>query len=168
GVPLWQNARANTVGQGQQMDGRVKLLYRISEVECTDENTGENPKPVQVRKINSRLMFEQEDVSDMEVLPLLRIVRAAGEDVGLPKEDPEYVPPCLILSGSPILRELVRDLVSQVEASRKELVVQVSRGGFAIDTMRGVQFEQVMRLRTLNRYSARLPSFVLAPNVAPF
>jgi len=168
GVPLWQNARANTVGQGQQVDGRVKLLYRVSEIECTDENTGENPKPVQVRKINSRLMFEQEDVSDMEVLPLLRIVRAAGEDVGLPKEDPEYVPSCLLLSGSPILRELVRDLVSQVEASRKELVVQVSRGGFAIDTMRGVQFEQVMRLRTLNRYSARLPSFVLAPNVAPF
>ena len=104
----------------------------------------------------------------MEVLPLLRIVRATGEDVGLPKEDPEYVPPCMLLSGSPVLRELVRDLVSQVEASRKELVVQVTRGGFSIDTMRGVQFEQLMRLRTLNRYSARLPSVTQAPVVAPF
>ncbi len=168
GVPLWQNARANTVNPGQQADARVKLLYRVAEVECADENTGENPKPIQIRKINSRLMFEQEDVSDMEVLPLLRIVRATGEEVGLPKEDPEYVPPCLVLSGSPILRELARDLVSQVEASRKELVVQVSRGGFSIDTMRGVQFEQVMRLRTLNRFSARLPSLVPAAGVTPF
>lgn len=168
GVPLWQEARANTVPVTHDADTRVKLLYRIGEVECFDENTGENPKPVQVRKINSRLMFEQEDLSDMEVLPLLRIVRATGEDVGLPKEDPEFVPPCMLLSGSPVLREMVRDLVSQVEASRKELVVQVTRGGFSIDTMRGVQFEQVMRLRTLNRYSARLPSIIQAPIATPF
>ncbi len=168
GVPLWQNARANTVGPNTTTDTRAKLLYRVDEIECPDENTGENSKPVQVRKINSRLMFEQEDPSDMELLPLLRIVRAAGEDVGLPREDPEFVPPCLLLSGSRILREMVRDLVAQVEASRKELVVQVSRGGFSIDTMRGVQFEQVIRLRTLNRFSARLPSIVQAGAVTPF
>jgi type VI secretion system ImpJ/VasE family protein len=168
GVPLWQESRANTVPVTHDADTRVKLLYRIGEIECHDENTGENPKPLQVRKINSRLMLEHEDPSDMEVLPLLRIVRATGEDVGLPKEDPEFVPPCMHLSGSPVLREMVRDLVSQVEASRKELVVQVTRGGFSIDTMRGVQFEQVMRLRTLNRYSARLPSIIQAPVATPF
>ena len=58
---------------------------------------------------------------------------------------------------------MVRDLVSQVEASRKELVVQISRGGFSLETMRGVQFEQFMRLRTLNRYSARFPRWSGAP-----
>jgi type VI secretion system protein ImpJ len=168
GVPLWQNARANTMNPSQQSDARVKLLYRVGETECTDENTGENPKPIQVRRINSRLMFEQEDVSDMEVLPLLRIVRAVGEDVGLPKEDPEYVPACMVLSGSPILREMVRDLVSQVEASRKELVVQLSRGGFSLENLRGLQFEQMMRLRTLSHYSARLPQMVPAPGLTPF
>jgi len=99
----------------------------------------------------------------MEVLPLLRIVRAVGDDVGLPKEDPEYVPACMVLSGSPILREMVRDLVSQVEASRKELVVQLSRGGFSLENLRGLQFEQLMRLRSLSHYSARLPQMVLAP-----
>ena len=168
GVPLWQNARANAFAAGQQADPRVKLLYRLGEIECTDENTGENPKPIHVRKINARLMFEHEDASDMELLPLMRIVRAAGQDLGFPREDPEYVPPCLLLSGSPPLREMVRDLVSQVEATRKELVVQVSRGGFSVETLRGVQFEQLVRLRTLNRYSARLPSLVLAPGVSPF
>src|ERR1051325_2944559 len=105
GVPLWQGNRANTVPLGPDSDTRVKLLYRVSETECYDENTGENPKPVQIRKINSRLMFEQEDTSDMEVLPLLRIVRAVGVDLGMPKEDPEYVPPCLLLTGSPARSE---------------------------------------------------------------
>ncbi|HUR45558.1 MAG TPA: type VI secretion system baseplate subunit TssK, partial [Candidatus Saccharimonadales bacterium] len=168
GVPLWQTSRANTVPISADADTRAKLLYRVAEAECHDENTGENPKPIQVRKINSRLMFEHEDTADMEVLPLMRIVRATGEEVGLPKEDPEYVPPCMLLSGSPVLREMVRDLVSQVEASRKELVVQVTRGGFSVETMRGMQFEQLMRLRTLNRFSARLPSLILAPALAPF
>jgi len=168
GVPLWQNSRANTVPVTQDSDTRAKLLYRVGEAECYDENTGENPKPIQIRKINSRLMLEQEDNSDMEVLPLLRVVRATGEDVGLPREDPEFVPPCMVLNGSYVLRELVRDLVNQISATRKELAVQVSRGGFTLDTMRGPQFEQLMRMRTLNRYSARLPSLIEAPLVKPF
>lgn len=168
GVPLWQNVRANTVGTGAEADTRAKLIYRVGEIESMDENTGENPKPIQIRKFNSRLMFEHEDPTDLELLPLLRVMRGAGEDIGLPRQDPEYVPPCFVLGGSPVLRELVRDLVSQVEASRKELVVQVARGGFSLDTMRGLQFEQLMRLRTLNRHSGRLPSLVVAPNTTPF
>ena len=168
GVPLWQNARANTMATTAEADTRVKLLYRVGEVECADENTGENPKPVQVRKINARLMLEHEDPADLELLPLMRIMRGSGEEVGLPRQDPDYVPPCLVLTGSPVLRELVRDLVSQVEASRKELVVQIVRGGFSLDTMRGLQFEQLMRLRTLNRFSGRLPSLIAAGNVSPF
>jgi type VI secretion system ImpJ/VasE family protein len=168
GVPAWQNMRANTVKNAADSDARAKLIYRISEIECADENTGDNAKPMQIRKINSRLMLEEEDPSDMERLPLFRMMRAVGEEIGLPRQDPDFVPPCFLLSGSPVLRELVRDLVSQIEASRKELVIQVARGGFSIDTMRGMQFEQLMRLTTLNRFSATLPSIIGSPNVTPF
>ncbi|HEY5707605.1 MAG TPA: type VI secretion system baseplate subunit TssK [Terrimicrobiaceae bacterium] len=168
GVPLWFDARANTVESGSATDARAKVLYRLNEVECADENTGENPKPLLLRRINARLLLESEDPSDLEVIPLLRVVRATGQDVGLPRQDSEYCGPCLVLRGSPVLLELVRDLASQVEASRKELVVQLTRGGFSLDNLRGVQFEQIMRLRTLNRFGARLPSLAEAPNVSPF
>jgi predicted component of type VI protein secretion system len=86
----------------------------------------------------------------------------------MPRQDSEYTGPCLILNGSPVLKELVRDLASQVEASRKELVVQLTRGGFSLENLRGVLFEQMLRLRTLNRFSARLPSLAEAANVPPF
>ena len=33
------------------LDGRAKRIYRISEVQQVDENTGLNPQPVQVRRI---------------------------------------------------------------------------------------------------------------------
>lgn len=76
-------------------------------------------------------MLDSDDRTDMETLPLLRIGHGAGQDVGLPKQDPAFVPACLVLSGSPTLRELLRDLANQIEASRKELVLQMTRGGSA-------------------------------------
>jgi predicted component of type VI protein secretion system len=62
---------------------------------------------------------------------------------------------------------MVRDLVNQVEASRKAQVVKMTRGGFSVENMRGVQFVQMLKLGTLNRFSARLPSLI-ETTVAPF
>jgi type VI secretion system protein ImpJ len=168
GLPLWFDSRANSVSPGQAIDARAKILYRVIEKEFSDENTGENGKTMLLRRLNARLLLEDEDRSDLEVIPLLRVTRAAGEDAGLPQRDPEFVGPCFVLNGSATLRELVRDLTSQVLASRQELVVQVTRGGFSIDTIRGLQFEQIMRLRTLNRFGAHLEALVETSNVAPF
>jgi type VI secretion system protein ImpJ len=168
GVPLWFAARANSMNPGQSSDPRAKILYRVAETELADENTGENVKTVLHRRVNARLLLENEDRSDLEVIPLLRVMRAAGEEVGMPRRDPEFVGPCLVLNGSATLREMIRDLSGQVLASRQELVLQITRGGFSIDTMRGIQFEQVLRLQTLNRYGARLEALIETPNLAPF
>lgn len=167
-VPLWYPSRGNTIQTAGEDDWQVKRIYRVAEVDRADENTGENKRPLQVRRLNARLVFHDDDHGDLEVLPLLRVVHATGEEGGVPKQDPDFIPPCLVLNGSPTLRDLVRDLAVQVEASRKALVVQITRGGFSIDTMRGLQFEQMLRLRTLNRFSARLPSLIAAPGVNPF
>jgi len=168
GVPLWFSNRANTLPLNSDADSRAKLLYRLAEVEHADENAGDNPKPMLVRRINARLMLETEDRSDLETIPLLRIVRGVGEQVGQPRQDPEFVGPCLLLRGSPVLRELTRDLASQVVASRQELVVQLTRGGFSLENLRGLLFEQVLRLQTLNRFAGKLPALAEAPSVTPF
>jgi type VI secretion system ImpJ/VasE family protein len=168
GVPQWQSKRANAFAIGEVADARAKLLYKPIEVTVADENSGENAKSILLRRINARIIGPGDDRSDLELLPLLRLVRSTGEALGQPKLDPEYVPPCIFLSGSPVLYRLIRDLVSQVQASRQELVVQVTRGGFNLETMRGAQFEQLMRLRTLNRFSARFGALLAAPGVAPF
>jgi type VI secretion system protein ImpJ len=167
GVPLWYSTQANALEPGAA-DWRVKRIYRTVETEWHDENTGENPQPVMTRRINARLLLPDDDRSDLEVMRLLRVAHATGDDVGVPRQDPGFVPACMVLGGSPVLREMVRDLANQVEATRGELVVQITRGGFSIDTMRGLQFEQIMRLRTLNHYAGRLPHIVAAPNVSPF
>jgi len=167
GVPLWYPGRANTVDRAAGAAG-VKRLYRTEPVERPDENTGENPQTVMVRRINAMLLFDSDDRSDMEVLPLMRIVHGTGEDVGLARQDSNYVPACLTLSGSAVLGELVRNLAYQVDASRKELQVQLTRGGFSLEALRGVQFEQMLRLRTLNRFSGRMLELARVPVVSPF
>ncbi len=172
-VPLWYATRANAVdlaagntggvpggasGAGVGGDWRVKRMYKVSEIQRTDENTGENQQPMMVRRINARLILDDDDHTDLETVPLMRIAHATGQDVGTARQEPNYIPPCLIIGGSTSLRERLRDLSNQVQASRSTLVQQISAGGFSIDAMRGVQFEQAMRLRTLNRYAARLGS----------
>ena len=167
GVPLWIDGRANSLS-GPGSDARAKLIYRIQEVEYPDENTGENPKPMLVRRLNARILLEHEDRSNLEVLPLFRVTRSTTEESSMPQIDPDFVAPALVLNASPVLREIVRDLSSQIEASRKELVVQVARGGFSIETLRGLQFEQILRLRTLNKFAGRLPSLIAAGSLSPF
>jgi type VI secretion system ImpJ/VasE family protein len=176
-IPLWYSQRANTVdpaagntgGTGGSAEWRVKRIYKVSEIQRTDENTGENQQPMMIRKINARLILDDDDHTDLEVVPLLRIAHATGQDVGTARQEPNYIPPCLLVGGSSSLRERLRDLSNQVQASRSTLVQQIVAGGFNIDQMRGVQFEQAMRLRTLNRFAARLGSLVpILADVRPF
>ncbi|MFH0879122.1 MAG: type VI secretion system baseplate subunit TssK [Lentisphaerota bacterium] len=168
GVPLWYASRANVLDTTQQDGWRAKRVFGTATQEIRDENTGENPQMVALRRINARLLLDGDDPTDLEMIPLLKILRATGDDVGLPRQDAGFVPPCLVLSGSPALRDLMRDLASQVDASRKELVLQMARGGFRVENMRGLHFEQVLRLRTLNRYSVRLVQLSQVPSISPF
>ncbi|MBM4038423.1 MAG: type VI secretion system baseplate subunit TssK [Planctomycetes bacterium] len=168
GIPLWYAARANAIERGSAADARVKRLFRVEDVAWPDENTGENPQPLLVRRINARLMLEDEDRTDMEVLPLVRIIHATEEDTGTPRQDPSFIPPCFHLNGSPVLRDLVRDLAHQVEATRGALVNQITRRGFSWETARSDQIESILRLGTLNAYGAHLRQLVQAPCVTPF
>jgi len=175
-VPLYYPNRANTVDQGNGGEGaraggedwRVNRLFRLSEVELRDENTGQNAQPTLVRRVNARLLLDGDDQTDLEVIPVLRIAHAAGPGVGLPRQDPAFIPPCLVLSGSTTLREMVRDLSNQVDASRRELAAQMARGGFTVDAMRGGQFEQALRLQTLGRATVRLAPLAGTAGVTPF
>lgn len=167
-VPVWQAARANTIevktGEGSQ----IKRLFRVSEMDRADENTGENRQPLLVRRINARLVIDGDDTADMEVLPLARVMRATGDEQGRPMEDKQFIPPCLFLTGSAMLRGLVRDLGNHLETLRRETLTALTRGGaFSRENIRGIQISQLMRLQALNRAAARVPMLVTTPGVTP-
>jgi type VI secretion system ImpJ/VasE family protein len=164
-VPLWVKNRANAFRQGASTDSRIKLLYIPEESpEIPDENTGDNPQPLCLRKINARVVFKGEDLSDMEFLPLLRVMRATGEEVGKPRPDPEFVPPSLLLRSSPTLHDMVRELVAQLNASREQLRIKVNTGGLGLE----MKWELTMRLMALNRYCGSLTGIMEEGVIPPF
>jgi len=168
GVPLWFEDRANTLEEVDPNGPQPKVLYTLAERQVPDENTGGNVKAVMERRLNARLVFAHQDSSDLEVVPLLKVSQGAGESVGQPRQDMGYVGPCLHLTGSTILRDMVRSLAAQVQASRQELLLQLTRGGFSLENVRGMQLEQILRLRSLSLSDGRLESLLAVPSVTPF
>ncbi len=168
-LPVWHNKRANSLEPSPDADVRAKLLYRVVKEEVVDENTGLNPQDMLLRRLNARLIPEVEDRTDLETVPVLRIMPGAGDSVGQARLDPDYIAPSLFLLSSGKLYELVRNLVDQVQASHGELLSQMNRASFSLATMHGPQFEQVLRLRTLSRFASRLPPLIQASShVTPF
>lgn len=166
-VPLWNSNRGNALEPASD-DWQAKRLYRVREHEAADENTGQNAQKIFVRDVNARLITDADDQTDLEVLPILRIEHRTDERTALPRLDPGFVPPCMVVSAWPTLRDLARDISNHVEATRKDLVRQLQRDGVSLDNLRGKQFELIMRLMIANRYSARLPELLAAPGLTPF
>jgi len=165
-APLWDSNRANTLESGYRGE-QTKLLYLRHERELRDENTGDSPKPIVKRKINSRLVLKEDDTNEMEVLPLMRILPGVGQTVGQARLDPDFAPPCYNIRASAAIRGFAIDLANQVVACRNSLASQVYGAKLNMETIRGAQIEMLLRLRTLNRFAARLPLMVESNHLAP-
>jgi len=168
GVPQWDEQQANVYAESSTGEARVRVHYLVREKEYRDENTGENPRSVPLRKVNASLVLPDDDITNLETIPLLRVVPGVGQEIGSCRQDPNFAPPTMVLRGSPSLRKMVYDLGAQLEASRDGLVVQINQGGFNMEVLRGLQLEQLLRLRTLNHFSARIPLLVELENISPF
>jgi type VI secretion system protein ImpJ len=152
----------------EKQDAKTKRLYKTAEVNIADENTGLNPQPIQIRRINARLLLDDDDRDDMEVMPLFHVSTPAMGAIGLPRIDPISFPPCLFLSAWEPLHSLIRAMVDEIEATRGGVAKDLLRDGFDIQSLRPAQMRQVLRLQALNRAASRLPSLVRAPRITPF
>lgn len=168
GVPVWRDTAGNAVEDAGADAWRQKRLWQVGEEDVVDENTGANPQPVRVRRLNARLLLEGDDNSDMEVIPVLRITRDVGDDVGAPRADPSFIPPCLLVSASPQLQQMLRDVASLVSASRTALVEQNVLAELRKETVRGPQLEQFLRLQCISRFAARLNHCTQDAVLTPF
>lgn len=155
-LPVWKSSGANAVPAEETMPSRRREVYSVADQDIPDENTGTNPRALTLRKLNARLVMDGEDTTGLETLALMRIELSTVEKQTRPRLDPDFAPPCLQFGAWPTIVTLVRELTEQVAACRDEQVSVMSRGGFNLDAMQGPQVEQMLRLRTLNVYTARL------------
>jgi type VI secretion system protein ImpJ len=182
-VPLWQEARANIEWPDDRTHGddgddargtgapraapAGRPLYSVIPRTRRDENTGEDPREVLVRRTNARLLLDSDDKSDMEYLPVLRVLPSTGSADALPADDPAFVPPCLLLRAARALRARAEALASRVEAERAKLDSQLAAAGALAATVRPDQFERFLRLSTLSTYAPRLRHLADQPGTTP-
>ena len=169
GVPVRVADGANVLDDGAREDWRANRLFRAASIEVRDENTGQNPRPVQIRKVNARLLVPGDDTNGLDVLPLLRVVSHATEGRNSPRRDPRFVPATLLLAGSDLLTEMVHRVINHLRQRRAELVDSVARLGKVDDVqpVRGDVFKKYARLRIYNRYFARLQHLFACDSVTP-
>lgn len=148
---------------------RRAVRQRVELRELYDENTGKNPSREPVRRTNARLLTENDPHDEMEVLPILRLIRSTADAEGRPRRDPNWVPSALVLSGVERLRLLVRDLAQYLDAQRDEMMQSLSTATYQIEDLQGVGLAQFFRLRTLGRFAVRLGALAASPRVTtPF
>ena len=108
-VPRWV-ANGQNCALENSPDGTTRYT-RVVEV-LHDENTGRDDKPVDLGRKNVRLVVEGEDTEDLLTLPLARVVRdGSGHFIF----DPTFIAPCVRLSASECLINMLQRLVEILE-----------------------------------------------------
>jgi type VI secretion system protein ImpJ len=90
---------------GEPSDGPPATRYLAETRMFTDENTGNEEKPVQIARRAFRLIFEDEYRDGYSSLRIAQVTRNAA---GLPILHPKFIAPCLNLASSTYLSGLLR------------------------------------------------------------
>jgi type VI secretion system protein ImpJ len=91
---------------------QAETRYRGESHELNDENTGRYEKPVQLGRKNIHLVVGDEVGDEFLSLPVARVIRdSSGHFI----YDPAFIPPCLKISASEQLLEMLQRLVEILE-----------------------------------------------------
>ena len=84
------------------------LAYTAS---LSDDNTGENERPIEVARMNFQLLLEGESTQGFSVMQIAQVVRAPDGGFRLA---PQYVPTCLYIGASEYLRAIASRILQNL------------------------------------------------------
>jgi type VI secretion system protein ImpJ len=139
--------------------------YRGATRLLPDENTGRDEKPIQLGRKNIQLLLDAELTADFVTLPLVRIVRDGS---GHFRADATFMPPCLRLSASDRLTELLQRLVQILEEKSSVLTQEQHRSGGRFQAgMAARDVSQFWLLHAINSSLTPLRHLLLAKHGHP-
>ncbi len=141
--------------------------YQIETLDLEDENTGQNPRPVQVRRLKVRLLTDQQDHAGYAVLPLIRLRRGDHAE-GSPELDRTYIPPLLTCDAWTTLeQEIIRPVFDRIGKKLELVSNQVVSRGITFDS--STQGDRVLleQMRVMNETYAELSVQAFTPGMSP-
>ncbi len=163
GVPVFQIARANISAGGSTNGSR----FIVDAQELEDENTGLNAQPIEIRRLNLKLLLSAQEHAGYEVLPIARIKRADRAEA-VPQLDETYIPPILACDGwNPLSAGVMQQVYDRIGKKLELLTSQVVSRSISFDS--GGQGDRLLfeQLRVLNEAYAPLDVLAFAQGIHP-
>ena len=164
-VPNWTPTGANMADENS-VDGAGR--WKVDSIEARDENDGSDPEQILVRRLNARLVLENNVPAGMEVLPLVRVNSNRQNDNFSISLDASYAPPSIRCEASTSLMSLGGELAARLSMAREEHLAFLSRGGYEVDRLAGQQVEWMLRLQAISSSLPRLSDSVWLAGASPY
>ncbi|MFO1064927.1 MAG: type VI secretion system baseplate subunit TssK [Pirellulales bacterium] len=131
-----------------------------------DENEGTNAQELSYKKLNYRLVLSTEETAGLELLPLLRIVKADAEDAQY-RIDSSYFPPSLTTQSWPELSGVVRAVHDLIGGRIQTLGQLIRDKSITLSSQSQGDLEKMMLLHALNEAHGELSCLAFAAGIHP-
>jgi type VI secretion system protein ImpJ len=167
GVPQMQEVRANTVNlqEPEATDGTPR--YEPQPVMRRDENTGENPQMVYVRRLRGRLFCAGADMTGYETIRV-GTVRRTDRPGALPELDAHGAGPLMVLQAHGGLSGMITSLSDQIEAKDEVLAKEAREHHMLFTDGVAANTEHLLKLHALNETRAHMKALLQSPILHPY
>jgi type VI secretion system protein ImpJ len=149
GLPMHKPTGVNVALNGDE-SARNSSRFIAEERQVSDENTGQDEKPVRFGRKNIRILLDTEPSDGLITLPLARVLRdGSGHYI----YDERFIPPCVQISASNRLMTLARRLIEIINEKSQAL----SSSGAGRKFAAGMSAQQVASFWFLHAMNSSLP-----------
>lgn len=124
-------------------------------IEYPDETDSASVQPVELRRVNAKILFSTEDLAGYDPLPIARVHRGAdGVSVEI---DPSYIPPLLDCAAWPGLQTGVLSAASDLLLRTSErLGTALADEGSVLDGTSPLGLQRILALQAINPIASTL------------
>jgi type VI secretion system protein ImpJ len=165
GIPSWRPDSPNIVGEEEER-GMLERRYRVDETDIADENSGQNQRPLQIKRYRGRILWATEDRAGYDTIQIARVkMSPSGETTGL---DPNYIPPVPDIRAWPPLLAICSDISNGLSMANAALVRDFADRDFTelLGVPRGL--EAIIKMMATNSHVACLEQLCNTPNLHPY
>jgi type VI secretion system protein ImpJ len=162
-VPAMHTGRANVAMNGDA--GVTRYLMETQDVD--DENTGGNPQPLEIRRLNVKLLASSQDTSGYELLPIARLEKSSRAEA-TPQLDEKYIPPLLACDAwRPLAVGVIHAVYERLGKKIETLLNQITARDITFDSHAQGDALVFAQLRVLNEAFAVMQLLAYAQGIHP-
>lgn len=153
GVPRLRLGAANVSHGEAEVEGQSRWSAELKEY--PDETDSASIQPVELRRVNARILFSTEDLSGYDALAIAKVHRGAD---GIAVEiEPEYIPPLLDCTAWPGLQQgLLSTACELLMRTSEKLGTSIADEGPTLDPSSSIGLQRILALQVVNPAAATL------------